>query len=271
MLEKNKFNPPCSYSELVIAYFYKEIEASEKNDFEVHLPNCAVCIDELSGFETVHSSISEWRSVEFDHLETPAFNFLRCDKEEVIIDSVLAEKNWWVNLRDRYFSPSPIWAASAFAALLICFGLTYLLFNPQNTEVAEINSTANSNIISSAKETNNNLSAGNDSGLNLNAKSAENFSGEEQQSNVQTTTASSNASGAGNYAVKIASKSNRTANRKSGGAKKSTSTNRTPGDSGDARKTPSSKSRSAPFLADIEEVEDDTLRLADLFDDTDAE
>lgn len=270
MLDKNKFNPACSNSEQIISYFYKEMDAAEKNNFEVHLLNCAACIDELSGFDTVHSSISEWRSVEFNNLETPEFNFLPRAREVFVASSLPAENNWWITLRDRYFSPLMIWATPALAVLLICFGLTYIFYNLQNTEVAEIDTIDKSNIVSPAIKTNN-LGIQKDSNSNIIEKPSENFSSEEKQLNVQTTIASSNVLRAGNYAVKIANNSNRTANRKSVSARKFPPFNKKSGNSAEIKKTPSSKTRNIPFLADIEEIEDDSLRLADLFDDADTE
>ncbi len=70
--------------------------------------------------------------------------------------------------------------------------------------------------------------------------------------------------------MKISNNSNQSADGKSSGAKKSAQINTKPGSYSEVRKSPSRKSRNVPFLADIEEVEDDSLRLADLFDDTDA-
>lgn len=269
MLDKNKSSSFCSYSEQLISYLYKEMEKPEANEFETHLQTCAFCFKELSGFDVILSSISEWRKVEFSTLETPVLDFLPVQTNKININSQAEEKNWWIAIKDRFFPASPIFAASAFAALLICFGLAFIVFDyPKKVEVAEFSIQNGSNVISPIIETKN--SSDNNSGTNQIEKSSGNFVEQPQLIDKATADLRDN-SVPGNFVSKIKNDSNQAPTRKSTRiAEKTALISRKPGTPKQDRKTLLPKSRNAPFLADIEEVEDDTLRLADLFDGTDA-
>lgn len=270
MLDKNKSSSFCSYSEQLISYLYKEMEKPEANEFETHLQTCAFCFEELSGFDVVLSSISEWRKVEFSNLETPVLDFLPVQTNTNIINSQAEETNWWIAIKDRFFPASPIFAASVLAALPICFGLAFIVFDySKNVEVAEISIQNDSNVILPIVETKNSL-GNNNFGANQIEKSSESFVEQPQVIDKATADLRDNLT-PGNFVSKIKNDSIRATNRKSTRiAEKTALISRKPGTPKQDRKTLSPKSRNAPFLADIEEVEDDTLRLADLFDGTDA-
>jgi hypothetical protein len=269
MLDKSKNNMPCSFSKQVISYFYNETEASELKDFEAHLETCETCLDELSGFNAVRSSISEWRKIEFSGLETPIFNFLPVPTEKTTDYPVSSGQNWWMDFKERFFPASSIWAASVFAALILCVGLSFIIFNHSNKpEVAGLNKMENSIAVSNAAE--------------IKRESNDNFPGSnslEQSSNefVQEPVLNNKGAAAVNdsapetFVTKVANELNANKKRNSPReTKKTTSTGRKSNSTINTGKPPLSKTGKMPFLTDIEEVEDESLRLADLFDEVDA-
>ncbi len=271
MLDKNKYTPPCLFSEQVISYLYEEIGAQETNDFEAHLKSCTICLEELSGFDIVRSSISEWRKEEFSFLETPAFNFLPDPTEENTLTRVSAPQNWWDAFKNRIFLPAPVWATSAFAALIVCVGLAFIIFNySKYDEVAEISNRDNTIAVSHSVNTKNESDKNSFSDPNQSGKPSEKFI-TVQQSKQEIVTASHNVPPPGNFVMKIKNDLNTTTNRNSSrDSNKTIPINRKSATNKKAKQQSLPKSRNIPFLADIEDVEDDSLRLADLFDDTGA-
>ncbi len=271
MLDKNKYTPPCLFSEQVISYLYEEIGAQETNDFEAHLKSCTICLEELSGFGAVRSSIGEWRKEEFSVLETPAFNFLPAQTEKIRFAPVSTEKNWWLALKERFSTPSPVWAASAFTALVVGVGLAFVIFNySKYVEIAEISNGDNITTVSSSVEIKNEQNANSISDSKPSEKSSEKFI-TVQQSKQEIVTASHNVPPPGNFVMKIKNDLNTTTNRNSSrDSNKTIPINRKSATNKKAKQQSLPKSRNIPFLADIEDVEDDSLRLADLFDDTGA-
>lgn len=265
MLDKNKYTSPCLFSEQVISYLYKEIGAQETNDFEAHLKSCPICSEELSGFGAVRSSIGEWRRKEFSVLETPAFNFLPDHTEKVHIAPVSTEKNWWLALKESLSTPSPVWAASAFAALVVCVGLAFVIFNySKYVEVTENSFGENTNAVSPVVETKNEINTHIVPSSNLIEKSSETIV-KVLQSEQDSESASQKVAPPRNAVLKVSNNSNVPANRN-----KSVPINRKQATSKEVKQMPLSKPKNIPLLADIEDVEDDSLRLADLFDETDA-
>lgn len=266
MLDKSKINSPCSFSEQIISYFYNEIETPEIKGFEAHLQTCPSCLDELSGFEAVRSSISEWRKIEFSGLATPVIDFLPVQTEEINIKLVSPEQNWWLAFKERFFPQSPVWAASVFAALILSIGLSIIIFNHSNQmQVAEVNKLKNSDAVSNVAEIESESNSNNFSGSNSFEKLSKELSREPSLDKIDNV--SVNASAPEIFVTKIAGEANTDKKRNSPlDSKKTTSTSRKSKSPGKPGKTPLSKPGGMPFLADIEEVEDETLRLADLFD-----
>ncbi len=270
MLDKNKYNSSCSFSEHVISYLYKEIGAPETNDFEVHLKSCTTCQNELSGFDIVRSSISEWRKEEFSILETPSFNFLPDPTEEYTLTRVSATQNWWDAFKNRIFLPAPVWTTSAFAALIVCVGLAFIIFNySKYDKVAEISNRDNTIAVSHSVNTKNESDNNSFSDSNQSGKPSENIV-KEQQLKQKNVFAAPNVPAPRNFVTKITNDLNTTNRISTRDSNKSAPLNRKPVTNRESKKASLSKPRIAPSLADIEDVEDKSLRLADLFDEADA-
>lgn len=123
----------CAFAEQIVSYIYDEATAKERENFEAHLLDCLPCADEIAGFGLIRSSIGEWRKSVVFALDVPALNIPQ-------LRPVVVEKEQ-VSLIDelrKLFTFSPAWVGG-FAALLICLGLVWLFFgNSKNEMIAEI-------------------------------------------------------------------------------------------------------------------------------------
>lgn len=130
MIEHNS-NSNCNFAEQLVSFLYGEIEGAEKSKFEFHLQNCPFCSEELNGFSAVRSSMSEWRSEEFEILSTPVIKLPGKDAETI-------NSNSWLNSLKAVFTLNPVGLSAAVAAVLLIFsGLWFFSNRSVETEVAE--------------------------------------------------------------------------------------------------------------------------------------
>lgn len=61
----------CGFAGDVVAYIYDEIDTASKAHFKDHLAGCAKCTAEVAGTSNVRFSLGEWQKHEFAHLPTP--------------------------------------------------------------------------------------------------------------------------------------------------------------------------------------------------------
>lgn len=109
----------CALSETLVSVLYGEASEREIEIFERHLSKCSVCSQELAGFGTLRTAISDWRETEFAPLALPGI-VLPLENETAV--SVVAEKIPQAKSWRDFFSPSNFgWqiAAVGFACLLI--------------------------------------------------------------------------------------------------------------------------------------------------------
>ena len=145
MLNNGHHNPSCAFAEQIVSYLYGETNNKEKAAFDVHLNSCSTCTDELAGFSFVRSSIVEWKNEEFLNLETPSIKI-------PYPIAVSTEKQSWLAELRKLFTFSPMWA-TAFAAVIICVGLILLAVNfSNNNDVAESDNTPIESIVSPSVE-----------------------------------------------------------------------------------------------------------------------
>lgn len=128
MLDTNHKNAPCKYAEQIVSHLYGEGEAAEKAVFDAHLQNCSFCADELNNFGFARSAILEWRDEEFSNLATPAFHLPIENQQKSF--SVAANqsdsRSWFGNFRNLFaFKP----AFAAFAFLLACAAIALVAIN----------------------------------------------------------------------------------------------------------------------------------------------
>lgn len=125
MSEKNP-NHDCAHAAEIVSYLYEEIGEREKAGFETHLANCRNCADELADFSFARFAVKDWREAQFDHLETPAFEIPFETKQSA--ETVLTNSESLLERLRRIFSLTPIWATSA-ASLAIIVGLVLTITN----------------------------------------------------------------------------------------------------------------------------------------------
>jgi hypothetical protein len=235
------------FAEEIVSYIYDEAPAKERREFEAHLKNCLMCADELVGFGFVRSSLTEWRNDEVFAIEMPRLENPAIKTSTPVISTT--SSSWLDNLREL-FAWFPTWktASVAFAVLIVFAVAMFLVNSPKNNEVAsntKQNGTQNGN------------------------KIEEKVSSEVPPQNPQSESIPSN--NKPEIAGTVPSKdsaikaSNNSQKQKTIAPK----TNETVAQTKDEKKNKNIQKREVPTLTGIDEEEDKSLRLADLFEEID--
>lgn len=143
-MSDNILNSNCNNGEQIVSFLYGELAENEKNNFERHLQSCEICADELGEFSNVHFSIREWHNEDFQKLSTPIFE----------IPSNISEVSgvifWIKSVRSFFTLRSAGFSAAAF--LLTLFSLFWFFNNSaDNNEIASNRSENTSGNISVLK------------------------------------------------------------------------------------------------------------------------
>lgn len=267
-------NSNCDFAADMVLYLYGEIGAREKIEFEAHLDSCSSCAEELAGFGLVRSVMFEWKD-EFSALPTPRFVFpAEKPKNLSAANFNSTPKNSWLDRLGKIFAFPPARAFTAFAALAICIGLTIFAFNfsnnLNNSEVAESEIIKNGAPVTSPtavkqiKESDKSDITKNDSfekKSELRDQKVENTAPDAFES------AHKNPSAAKEPPVKVSANSRKTKidNKPS---QNSTDLPKTDNYRENKKALPV-QAGNAPKLVDDDDAEDDSVRLADLFDEID--
>jgi len=136
MTNNNHKSTGCGYGEELVSYLYGETENAV---FEAHLQDCHACADELEAFSGVHFSIKDWKSKEFDRLATPSIQ-IPYEKAEKRGEDLVVTGSWLSGLRGL-LSLSPAWSlgAASFAVLAVSLGL--ILFASKSPKQDEVSKT----------------------------------------------------------------------------------------------------------------------------------
>ncbi len=136
----NNHHQKCGFEGLLVSYIYDEIGASEKSKFEKHLDDCKICVEEFSSLGFVRSSINDWKDMEFSQLQTPSIRIPEIEpKRDVEFIKPTRTTTRFALIRDL-FSLKPTWATatSIAAALTIIVGIVFVIVNISNSpEVTE--------------------------------------------------------------------------------------------------------------------------------------
>jgi hypothetical protein len=127
MMNNNHKNPGCGFGEQLVAYLYDEAGDAETTAFETHLETCRACADELEAFSGVHFSIADWKLKEFDALATPIIE-IPYEKPARSVETAGVTGSWLSALWRDFFSFSPrAWslATASFAVLAICLSVVW--------------------------------------------------------------------------------------------------------------------------------------------------
>ncbi|MCY7347082.1 MAG: hypothetical protein LH614_12775 [Pyrinomonadaceae bacterium] len=130
MSNNNNYNSSCAFSEQLITYLYSEGGGQETIKFEAHLPDCPNCSAELEGFGFARSSILDWKAAEFSNLETPIFDIslIEAIKSNSTVTVSNQSREWFGGIKS-IFSFNSQWAAAALAVLVVCGGAAWLALN----------------------------------------------------------------------------------------------------------------------------------------------
>lgn len=275
MLDNNNHNnSTCAFAEQTVSYLYSEANIQEKTVFEAHLKSCAACADEFAGFSAVHSSVIKWRNEEFLPLEMPSIKIPYEKTREFYKSETDSEatRSWFEELR-RLFSLSPALTASAsFAIVAICLGIIFFANKSSNNdEVADTSNKNTEQIIPSVKVGNENF--GNTASTDgLEKGIGETSSGEQSKS----LTADTKNNGRKTIPDSRITRKNSTAKVSDVSRSPAKSLNREANSqkikpaSIENKKPAFAQTDKIPRLNNVEEEEDKSLRLAELFDDADA-
>ena len=115
----------CEFESEIVSYIYDELATSERAKFESHLAGCAICTDEFAGISNARFSVFEWQREVFAPLKTP--EILVPYERPVKTGAAAENEGWFAGLRASLFGWPGL--AGAAAALLVTFGAAYLAFN----------------------------------------------------------------------------------------------------------------------------------------------
>lgn len=257
MLNNNSHNSSCAFAEEIVSYLYDEASVKEKTAFVAHLENCSNCSDELAAFGFVRSSIQEWRNEEIFALEMPALDISHLQPAKIAeISAVSDNSGSWLDQIRTFLTISPklAFGSAAFAVLAICAGLGLFFFNSSNESDIASNSNRNSknaaapNVIETIEPTSSNpvIEPQKSESLPENKLEQAQF----KSPRISTEKTSDNS--------KTLPK-NKTLNKKPNGTMAGNFTENK------RNKTNTTQTQEAPKLSNLNEEEDNSLRLTDLF------
>ncbi len=267
----NNNHKSCHFAEQTISYLYGETEASDRVKFEAHLEDCSQCADELAGFSFVRSAVLDWRNEDFVKLQTPSFNIpaLELKNPSAPATSPTESRSWFGGF-GKIFAFNPVLSASL-AVLVVCFGAALLTLdfsggdeNAGNENSAKLAQAAVSPMVEASKKAETTTIADKDS---------KNIAGKDSKKSlppdVKAADSSRQAKGEKQImpvksAVKVSYGSPKIDAGSSARNLKDASDNIK-----SIKKPMSVRKQQVPNL-NVADDEDETLRLADLFDEIDA-
>jgi Putative zinc-finger len=109
----------CLFGEELVSYMYDELPAAERHSFEGHLLDCSSCTAEFAELSMSRLGVYEWHRDEFMPLETPRFAIPYASTEPAY--------SWLDAIRGFIFTPARLsFAAGALALLVVALGAFYV-------------------------------------------------------------------------------------------------------------------------------------------------
>ncbi|MGB7070715.1 MAG: hypothetical protein WBD22_14575 [Pyrinomonadaceae bacterium] len=123
-------NSGCALSQQVIVYLYDEMGIVKRSDFDRHISGCRQCAADVSEFAATRSAVQQWRKNEFDVLATPRIEIPFEHPNVSLVETLrlfLSLPTGWVT------------AASAAAVIAVIIGFGFVLFGDLTggSEIAE--------------------------------------------------------------------------------------------------------------------------------------
>ena len=255
----NNNHNSCQFAEQTVSYLYGEAAASEKAEYELHLKTCPTCADELAGFGFIRSSVLDWRNEDFAKLQTPAFDIPATKSKNVFSPaSNPSESRSWFGGLGKIFNFNPATAAFAVLVVFLAAALFALKFTSYGEIAGNKNDANLAHAVSPTVEATikpaETIVAGKDSKISTPpdvkvTDSLRRFAREPQTVPVKTT-------------IKVSDGSSKIDAGSSDRSLKNASDK--------IKKIAPVKKQSVPSLDVADDEEDETIRLADLFDEIDA-
>jgi hypothetical protein len=254
MMNNNQKHSNCGFSEQLVSYLYGESGIAEKAVFETHLKSCAGCAEELEAFSGVHFSINDWKLQEFAGLAAPSIE-IPYEKAAIMPEESSVSDSWWSTLRGVFSPSSRGWslAAASFAVIAVVVGISLFALNSRkDKDVAGSNKT-NPVVLPTAEKT----------AEPTNAKTDQN-----KQPDKEVTPQKEPKSTLPEIAIAPDPKNNRIV--KASNNPRPVQRNGNPNvQKGIEAKRPNKNNETAPKIMPADDEEDNTLRLAELFDEID--
>lgn len=135
----NNANLTCPFADELVSYVYDEFEAAQKAKFEAHLKTCVGCADELQSFQFLSQTVQDWRDEEFASLPTPLIEIPEMQTAKQAISS--EEKlNFAEKFRKLFHFTPALTAATLLFAVISGAIVFYTLKFSNGNETAGINS-----------------------------------------------------------------------------------------------------------------------------------
>ncbi len=111
----------------IVSYIYDEIGEADRTKFETHLRGCHECTNEFAGISNARFSVYEWRREEFTDLPTPEIVIPYVTKTTVEEETSVG---LWAGLRGWLTLVK--FPAAVAAGLVLCLGLGFLVLRYLN-------------------------------------------------------------------------------------------------------------------------------------------
>ena len=115
----------CKFSAEMVSYMYDELPSAECMAFEQHLADCTACTDEFAAIAGARYEVYDWKKMEFDSLETPRFEISYAEPVHFA----------WSDRIRAVFANGWTVPAVSFAALIVVSILAFILISPQSGKV----------------------------------------------------------------------------------------------------------------------------------------
>ena len=134
MFDQGRNGGGCRFSADLLPYLYNEASEGDMALFRAHLGGCAACGSELESLGTVRNSLIEWQA-DFRTIETPAISI---PYETSPAPPPIRAADGLIRRTRLFFAESPIFGigSAAFAAVLLGAALFFVARTLNNNEVA---------------------------------------------------------------------------------------------------------------------------------------
>lgn len=136
----NQFSPECAFHGELLSFLYGEMPAGRANSFREHLGSCPECGSEFAALSSLRRSIGDWKS-EFDRVETPSIELP--DRVPTVAGPARRDPTFLESVR-TFLSGFPALAAGSLGLLAIVGGIAiYLISGSDHSEIARENGNRN--------------------------------------------------------------------------------------------------------------------------------